>query len=240
MTLIAQHFQAVLSLSSQWGIYSVVDVAAAANIHVAVGINMTDPARIQDEITSLCWAYKRNPWAVEAVYVGRENMKNGDFGQYTPSEIAGYITQVKQCVGNTPVGTSQRTEEWRDTDGTRVIVAASDIIGFPLGTFDIQGPQDSLALLNGQYKLMVRLYGAEKLHVTETGYPHCGEPYRGNVPSPQTMKDYFSAVLSDFIPGKGRLYWYSMFDLPTNFPGKDFEKCYGLFNTTGAPNIPLP
>ncbi|KAI9919436.1 hypothetical protein PsorP6_017664 [Peronosclerospora sorghi] len=237
MALIAKYFQAVRTYSARWGEYCAVDIAAAASLRIAVGVNMDDRSRIQEEITAVCESYSRHPWAVEAVYVGNENLKHGDFGRYSVGELARYIAQVKQCVGNTPVGTSQRINEWLSAPGAKELAGASDIIGFTVYPWFTPGHQPSLSKLNDQYNQMVALYGPEKLHITETGYPHCGESAFGNVASIQAMTDYFWGFYRDFIPGKNREYWFMMFDLPASNPGAGYEKCFGLFDTNRVQNI---
>ncbi|KAI9919837.1 hypothetical protein PsorP6_015439 [Peronosclerospora sorghi] len=238
MKLIAQHFQAVRSTTVKWGKFSVVEIAAAANLRVAVGIDMTDPARVADEIKSFCDDYKAHPSTVEAVYVGHENLKDRNSANYSvATDIVYQIGQVKKCVGShVPVGTSQRVEEWRSAPNLADIVTASDIIGFTVDPYQMRRRQTPITVLKAQYAVMLTAYGAEKLHLTQTGYPHCGEPHLGNVASIQAMTDYFSAFITEFLPGKNRMYWHTMFDL-AKAPGTQYDKCYGLFSTTGGQNI---
>lgn len=124
----------------------------------------------------------------DILVVGSETLQRGDL---TDQQLIGYIHQVRQSVPDIAITTS-------DTYGKLLaypaVIEAVDIVLANIYPFWESIPLDqAIAALAERYGEVKRKAGGKQVWVAETGWPSCGDPMGGAVPSLKNANDYFAS-----------------------------------------------
>uniref|UniRef100_A0AAV1UZ12 glucan endo-1,3-beta-D-glucosidase n=1 Tax=Peronospora matthiolae TaxID=2874970 RepID=A0AAV1UZ12_9STRA len=237
---IGTYFSSFRTFETRMAGYNIIQIAGEAGVKVAAGVQMNDEHAVDAEIEAVCTGYSTNPEALEAVYVGNENLCNKDFGTVSAQVLIGYIQRVKECThGAVPVGTVQRVSEWVGAEDAMLVANASDLIGVNIYPFFTPGDSSPIEKLQAQWDQMTSKYGAAKCRLTETGWPTKGEDNAGNHASLETAQLYFDSFLT-WAQDKASSYWFMMYDTTKSYTGMEYEMNFGLFTATGEKKINIP
>ena len=241
LSLVAQHFSSIRTYSSRFDGMSAIAMAYSANLKIAVGVSLDVPWLVVDEINAVCEGVAKYPTTVEAVYVGNEILESGNIGMLTADEIIVHINKVKQCVGGkVPVGTVLRINEWLQADTAEALANACDLVGSNIYPFFTLTSDSPINKLNYQWGEMVAKFGPEKVRLTKTSWPHKGQDYHDNVPSTETMQQFFDDYRTKWSSNsKNQSYWFMAFD-SAEWSAAGYEMYSGVFDLDRSPNIQLP
>jgi len=220
----------------------VAPAAAKHGIKLYLGVFMTDEAWYQDQVDAAVEAVQSYPDTVAAILVGNENMQPCPGAPYTADDIIDSMQQLRDDIASTtgrevPVGTVQRITEWiEQEEAARQLADASDLIGVNIYTFfgghDFNAPTKPI---DDQWQQMVDIYGAEKLLLTETGFPSDGGESPSGVPaSLEGAQGFYQSLVTEWLPsgatGGQPIFYFSMYDRRPDDDalGTGFEQRFGL------------
>ncbi|RHZ15774.1 hypothetical protein DYB26_006255 [Aphanomyces astaci] len=207
---------------------NIIDVAATVGLKIATGIPV-DSSRFELDLTAVVAGAKRNPSAVQAVYVGNEDLLQG----FDAGRLVGLIQQVKRRLVDAglpsiPVGTVQ-------TDGSFLefpyVTDVCDVMGVNIHPFFSHG--QPMANFEARWRNMKAKFPASKLRMTETGWPTAG----GYSPTGQdaneaTSSAFFKAFYSWHQKEQSDMpFWFMYQDVPSK---GGFETYFGLSRVDGS------
>lgn len=221
--VMANYVTNVRTFYAQYYGINITDYAAKYGLKIDLGVFMTSESWQNYEVDAAVVAIQKFPGTVAAVLVGNENLQNG----ITAAQILDIVTQIKNSAGtaatNIKFGTVQRITDYVTSASdaeTAQLAAALDILGvniypFFSNSYDSNSPT---ALLDSQWKQMAAKFPANKMRLTETGFPTDGSP---SVLSPSIQPSLSSSItyynaLAAWTPPSGNAafpkFWFAMFD----------------------------
>ncbi|KAG6615605.1 beta-glucosidase btgE [Phytophthora cinnamomi] len=185
------------------------------------------------------------------IFVGNENLASVDS---VPSEMLTYIKQLQAALPNVPIGTVQRNTEMLDSSrysaisGLADLFTACDVVGVniqPVFTANTAAA-DAITLVSDQWTelqgsdIESRFPGlADKLAITETGWPSAGSS-DGNTGSVAGAEQFYSDYMTWAAENlnASRSHYFQMFDLPSR-TDTVFEAHFGICDEDGNAKFTL-
>nr|AIG56512.1 secreted protein [Achlya hypogyna] len=224
-TALSSRFQTVRTFQTY--IYSdtrnVIDAASDHGLGIYAGVWIRDGMDFNKEIKAVIDGYHRHPNTVKAVFVGNEDLENGWNAQRVIEKITAARSALKAAGVNVRIGTVQTDGGWLNNPG---LADVCDIMGVNIYSF-------FGGTLEGRWSAMVSKFGANKLMMTETGWPFGGGNYGNNVASYTNAVNYFHQVQNWMAAGNGgeNVMYFMYHDNSGKWP--EYEKHFGLADANG-------
>ncbi|KUF79751.1 hypothetical protein AM587_10003206 [Phytophthora nicotianae] len=217
-------------------------IAQGLNVSLGVPFDNDNPSATADYVTAAISAgsLSNGSASIVQIFVGNENLASVD---QVPSEMLSYITQLQEALPNVPIGTVQRNTEMLDSSrynaisGLADLFTACDVVGVniqPVFTADTAAT-DAITLVSNQWTELQnsdtesRFPGlADKLAITETGWPSAGSA-DGNTGSVTGAQQFYSDYMTWAAENldASRSHYFQMFDLPSR-TNTVFEAHFGI------------
>ncbi|OQS06051.1 hypothetical protein THRCLA_01885 [Thraustotheca clavata] len=225
--MIKKSFDAVRTYQTFVNGINLIDAAAKANLKIAAGIWIRDATIFQNDIQAVIAGVKAHPNTVLAIYVGNEEIFNG----WNATQVISYVEAVRGALADNaittiPVGSVQTDGDFLDHPE---LASVCDIVGVNIYPFFSSSP---LAILFPMQDLTTRFnavankYGANRVKLTETGWPTAGVSYGTPVSSFSTAQSYFNSYISWSTTSGGDCPFYFQFQDVTTKQG--YEAHFGL------------
>ncbi|EQC41302.1 hypothetical protein SDRG_01277 [Saprolegnia diclina VS20] len=229
---IKERFTAVRTFQSIAKGVNVIDAAAKAGLQIAAGVwirgNYT--ADLQAAIDGA----RRHPDAVHAIFMGNEDLfQNAMSVETVVAKVHEAKDRLRQAgLAHIKVGSVQMDGDWLRAPA---LVAACDVVGVNIYAF-FGGASISwtnpVMDLDARWQNLVRLYGPDKLTITETGWPHAGGNNGAHISSRENAVAYYQSFVqwTERGNGGGLPYYFMFHDNPSK---GGFEANFGLAGVDG-------
>ncbi|KAE9303903.1 hypothetical protein PF008_g22104 [Phytophthora fragariae] len=254
-TIKEKGFDLVRTYVTTYGTADMATLAIAQGLNVTLGVpfDNDDPSATANYVTAAisAGALSNGSASVVQIFIGNENLASVDT---VPSEMLTYIKQLQEALPNVPIGTVQRNTEMLDSSrysaisGLADLFTACDVVGVniqPVFTANTAAA-DAITLVSNQWTELQgsdtesRFPGlADKLAITETGWPSAGSS-DGNTGSVTGAEQFYSDYMTwaaENLNGT-RSHYFQMFDLPSR-TDTVFEAHFGICDEDGNEKFTL-
>ncbi|KDO34963.1 hypothetical protein SPRG_01025 [Saprolegnia parasitica CBS 223.65] len=229
---IKERFTAVRTFQSIAKGVNVIDAAAKAGLQIAAGVWIR--ANYTADLQAAIDGARRHPDAVHAIFMGNEDLFHNAMSVETVvAKVHEAKDRLRQAgLAHIKVGSVQMDGDWLRAPA---LVAACDVVGVNIYAF-FGGASISwtnpVMDLDARWKNLVRLYGPDKLTITETGWPHDGGNNGPHISNRENAIAYYQSFVQWTQRGNGgALPYYFMFH---DNPSKGgFEANFGLAGVDG-------
>ncbi|KAK1930111.1 putative beta-glucosidase btgE [Phytophthora citrophthora] len=254
-TIKEKGFDLVRTYVTTYGYADMATLAIAQGLNVSLGVpfDNDNPSATADYVTAAisAGALSNGSASVIQIFVGNENLASVDA---VPSEMLTYISQLQEALPNVAVGTVQRNTEMLDSSrysaisGLADLFTACDVVGVniqPVFTADT-AVADAITLVSDEWTELQgsdtesRFPGlADKLAITETGWPSAGSA-DGNTGSVAGAQQFYSDYMMWAAANldASRSHYFRMFDLPSR-TDTVFEAHFGICDEDGNSKFTL-
>ncbi|GMF09746.1 unnamed protein product [Phytophthora lilii] len=220
-TIKEKGFDLVRTYVTTYGSADMATLAIAQGLNVSLGVpfDNDNPTATADYVTAAisAGALSNGSASVIQIFVGNENLASVDA---VPSEMLTYITQLQEALPNVPVGTPVFTANTGVADAITLVSSEWT----ELQSSDTESRFPGLA---------------DKLAITETGWPSAGTS-NGNTGSVAGAQQFYSDYMTWAAENldASRSHYFQMFDLPSR-TDTVFEAHFGICDEDGNEKFTL-
>lgn len=246
-------FDLVRTYVTTYGSADMATLAIAQGLSVSLGVpfDNDDTDATADYVTAAisAGALSNGSASVVQIFVGNENLASVD---EVPSAMTTYIKQLQAALPDIPIGTVQRNTEMLDSSryssvsGMADLFTLCDVVGVNIQPVYTSGTaaSDAITVVSDEWTELQgsdtesRFPGlADKLAITETGWPSAGTE-DGNTGSVSGAEQFYSDYMTWAAENLNatRSHYFQMFDLPS---ASGVEAHFGLCDEDGTAKFTL-